>query len=170
MSAAWRKTRVRRMCFFSFQPVYAVLFLVLSASRPNASQAKLLEENTSNNTLEMFCRDFVCIYFDTLLLVSFERGLQERKRLFHLDVSQLLHQYFLHLLNCLKVAFLYLFVLRWWIFYNVNTNSIWVFNGEMPITPRFVSDVNFYRNTFLFKVVVNAVNIIYFNSQIHSLS
>ncbi|MEO7533713.1 MAG: hypothetical protein ABIU30_07705 [Ferruginibacter sp.] len=99
------KPHVRRMCFFSCQPVYAILFLVLAASRPNVSQAMPLGVNTNNNKLEMFCRDFVCKYFDMLLLVSFGRGLQARKRLFHLGVSQLLHQYFLHLLNCLKVAF-----------------------------------------------------------------
>jgi hypothetical protein len=80
--------RFRRMCFSSYQPVYAVLFLVLSVSRPNVSQAKPLVVNTNNNKLEMFCQDFVCRYFDMLLQLSFEQGLQVRKRLFRLGVSQ----------------------------------------------------------------------------------
>jgi hypothetical protein len=83
-----RKTNVRRMCFFSRQLVFAVLLLVQSASHPNASQAKRLEVNKNISKLEMFYRDFVCRYFDMLLLVSFEQGLQVRKRLFRLDVSQ----------------------------------------------------------------------------------
>ena len=56
------------------------------------------------------------------------------------------------------------------ILYNIDTYTIWIGNGKMPVTPGFIAKFKGNWQAFIFEVFINLVDIFNFYREINAIS
>ena len=56
------------------------------------------------------------------------------------------------------------------VFHQVDVDAIGILDREVPITPRFIPELNFDLHALLFQFLVQLVYVFYLNGQVHALA